>query len=88
MTFDPSFTGFPFERFDSNYPLPAKNNYGGRVNSGASGLAVNARYTCAWGPDTTNSPYPTLIRFVFTIDDPSGRIADGQTSEYVFKVGG
>jgi hypothetical protein len=29
-----------------------------------------------------------MIRIVVTIDDPDGRIAEGQTFEYVFRVGG
>jgi hypothetical protein len=78
---------FPFER---NLParLPPKTDYASRSTNATFGLALDARYLCAWGPDTPGASYPTLIRFVFTIDDPTGRLPEGQTFEYVFRVGG
>jgi hypothetical protein len=41
-------------------------------------------YTCVWGPQ--DPVRPSYIRITFTLDDPSGRIAGGQTYQYVFKV--
>lgn len=40
-------------------------------------------YICAWGP---GDPKPKMIRIVMTIDDATGKLADGQTFEYVFKL--
>lgn len=90
---DPStFEGFPFERGlipGPNTTLALKADYAARTTAGAPALV--SRYRCAWGPTYAAltplpAPYPKLIRFVFTIDDPSGRVADGQTFEFVFKL--
>ena len=57
--------------------------------SGATGgMTFDGWYIAAWGPDTSDQPRPQMIRIVFTIDDPTGRIADGQTYEYVYRLGG
>jgi hypothetical protein len=40
-------------------------------------------YICAWGP---SDPKPQMIRIIMTVDDPNGKIADGQTFEYVFSL--
>lgn len=85
---------FPFERdlADPQTGLPARADYASK----SAGLNLRSRYECVWGPDLTDlsvnpagvpTPYPAYIRFVYTIDDPTGRIAEGQTFEYVFKVG-
>jgi hypothetical protein len=68
-----------------NATLPKRNNY---LAVPAGGMGEDDRYIVAWGPDTANQPRPSLIRIVFTIDDPTGRLPEGQTFEYVFKVGG
>jgi hypothetical protein len=47
--------------------------------SGASG----AQYVCAWGP---SDPKPKMIRITMTIDDPGGRLGDGQTYEYIYTL--
>jgi hypothetical protein len=63
-------------------------NYGGSVNA-ASGvypwsyMHSNSHYTCAW---TYNNLKPKLIRITLTIDDPTGRLPNGQTYQYVFAV--
>jgi prepilin-type N-terminal cleavage/methylation domain-containing protein len=41
--------------------------------------AVKFRYTCAWHNDA-----PQLIRVLVKIDDPSGKLQDGQWYEYIF----
>jgi hypothetical protein len=67
------------------FPSPAPpNNY----VSGAGSMSAGSRYIVAWGPDTDRQPKPSMIRIVYTIDDPAGRVADGQTFEYVFRIGG
>jgi prepilin-type N-terminal cleavage/methylation domain-containing protein len=41
------------------------------------------RYTCAWAATDVK---PKLIRITITLDDPTGRLPDGQTYQYVFAV--
>ena len=36
-----------------------------------------------WGP---TDPKPKMIRILMTIDDPNGKLTDGQTFEYVFTL--
>lgn len=78
--------------------LPPKADYTGEATA-TFGVPLDAQYLCAWQPAGTytdpiagtpvgDPPYPQLIRITIMIDDPSGRIADGQTFEYVFRVGG
>jgi prepilin-type N-terminal cleavage/methylation domain-containing protein len=54
----------------------------------SNGVREDGQYVVAWGPDTADQPRPKMIRIVITIDDPDGRIAEGQTFEYVYRVGG
>ena len=51
--------------------------------SAAAGMAPNQAYTCVFGP---NDPAPKLIRVTVTVADPTGRLPDGQTYQYVFPV--
>lgn len=74
----------PFERlFDATgkrrLPLPAGGDY-------ATSMAADAMYVAAWGPDTVGAPRPLMLRIVFTLDDPTGRLAAAQTYEYVVKL--
>jgi len=74
-----SLTSAPFEK--AYPPLSEIGNY-----AGANGLQVadtNNGYVCAFGP---NDPAPKLIRITITLDDPTGRLPDGQTYQYVFAV--
>ncbi|WP_428937571.1 PulJ/GspJ family protein [Fontivita pretiosa] len=41
-------------------------------------------YTCAWGP--RDRIKPSMIRITIVLDDPNGRLGEGQTFEYVFKL--
>ena len=54
----------------------------------ATSMVADDKYVVAWGPDTVDQPRPKMVRIIVTIDDPDGRIAEGQTFEYVFRVGG
>lgn len=45
---------------------------------------LDSNYVCAWGPRDTVRP--TLIRIVMVLDDPNGRLKNGLTFEYVYKV--
>ena len=31
-------------------------------------------------------PKPKMIRIIFTLDDPNGKLPEGQTFEYVFNL--
>lgn len=44
---------------------------------------TNPQYICAWGP---SDPKPKMIRITITIDDPGGRLGDGQTYEYIYTL--
>jgi type II secretory pathway pseudopilin PulG len=52
-------------------------------NSGPSGMTNGSQYICAFGP---NDRAPKLIRITITITDPSGRIPQGLTYQYVYTV--
>jgi hypothetical protein len=48
-----------------------------------------------WGPDlfantnpliVTNNPLPQMLRITFVLDDPTGRLAEGQVYEYVITL--
>jgi len=41
-------------------------------------------YTCAWGPNDRIKP--SMIRITIVLDDPNGRLGEGQTFEYVFRL--
>jgi hypothetical protein len=87
----PTFVGHhaPFERIAGNtsptpidsgaLPLTQQADY-----MGSPGMTAAQTYTCAWGPQDTVRP--SYIRITFTLDDPSGRVAGGQTYQYVFKI--
>ena len=51
---------------------------------GSGGLPQYATYTCAWGPGDTVRP--KMIRVTIILDDTAGRLAEGQTLEYVFEL--
>jgi prepilin-type N-terminal cleavage/methylation domain-containing protein len=53
--------------------------------TGNAGMQDNERYVVAW--DTSNSDnMPKMIRITFTLDDPNGRISEGQTFEYIIDL--
>jgi len=52
-------------------------------NGALTPAQANAGYTCAFGP---NDIAPKLIRISITLDDPTGRLPDGLTYQYVFSV--
>ncbi|MCC6422202.1 MAG: prepilin-type N-terminal cleavage/methylation domain-containing protein [Phycisphaerales bacterium] len=71
----------PFERaiptYAANYAL---------VSGGVPAMPDGSQYIVAWGPDTAGEPMPRMIRIVATVDDPAGRMASGQTMEYVIDL--
>jgi hypothetical protein len=58
--------------------------------------SIDAEYTAAWQPPGTyvdaggvtrpDVPKPSMVRITMTIDDPSGRLPEGQTYEYVIEL--
>lgn len=76
---------FRFERKlnqTNDSDLPPKADY-----AAATGVALDARYLCAWGPDTVDCPVPKMIRLTLTLDDPRGRLPpEGRTFEYVLSL--
>lgn len=57
------------------------------ANYAAPGAVLpTAQYVVAWGPDTLAHPRPSMIRIVMVLDDPNGRLKNGMTFEYVYKV--
>lgn len=72
----------PFEQFTTSTvanTLPIQANY---MTTGA--MTNGELYTCAWGPN--DQVRPLLIRITAVVDDPSGRLADGLSFQYVFKI--
>jgi hypothetical protein len=51
--------------------------------SDLTSMEANSQYICAWGP---NDVKPKLIRITMTLEDPTGRLPEGQTYQYVFAV--
>jgi prepilin-type N-terminal cleavage/methylation domain-containing protein len=56
---------------------PWKYDYVTKLANNAT--APNFKYTCAWHNDA-----PPLIRVLVKIDDPTGKLQDGQWYEYIF----
>jgi prepilin-type N-terminal cleavage/methylation domain-containing protein len=52
--------------------------------SSTSGLMEGEYYTCAWGPYDRK---PLMIRITITMDDPNNHLANGQTYQFVFRLG-
>ena len=88
----------PFEKFKWSIPTGATSAVptppgtttlkdvgagGDYTASGTLGMGTLDSYTCAFGP---NDPKPKMIRILLTIDDPNGKLTDGQTFEYVFTL--
>ena len=74
----------PFEVYEPT--TTASSDYTGTVTSGNAMTVVsgnNPRYICAWGP---KDPKPKMIRITMIVDDPQGRLGDGQTYEYIFTL--
>jgi hypothetical protein len=70
--------------FERSLPAYAVNY--ALVSGGVPAMTDGSQYIVAWGPDTTGQPMPKMIRIVATVDDPSGRMATGQTMEYVIDL--
>jgi prepilin-type N-terminal cleavage/methylation domain-containing protein len=69
---------------DLNQSFPMRPNY---AVPGA--VPPDAKYVAAWGPSelARGSKWkPTMLRITIVIDDPSGRMSDGQTYQYVFNL--
>jgi hypothetical protein len=66
--------------FERELPLPSTSgDYAMDLAPGAAGPTKAAfRYTCVWANNA-----PTMIRIVLKIEDPAGRLSEGQWYEYV-----
>ncbi len=72
--------------FEQTFPTYQPSDYIGTANTSGnmtSTLTNPATYLCAFGP---NDPKPKMIRITITVDDPGGRLGDGQTYEYVYTL--
>jgi hypothetical protein len=72
----------PFERNIATSLPTTRTNY-------VANLRRDDSYMVAWSPDQltgANARPPSLIRIIVTVADPSGRLQEGITQEYVFKV--
>jgi len=55
--------------------------------AGLNGMPPGARYVCVFTPQMLASGRgPKLIRITMTINDPNGRLPEGQTVQYVFSL--
>ncbi len=74
--------GYP--TFEKSGPAYNNSATGYAGPAGVSVAEALTGYTCAFGP---NDPFrPQLIRITMTVEDPSGRLPEGQTYQYVFQV--
>jgi hypothetical protein len=85
-------TAATFEKFGSSAP---NTSLGVHANYADGSVLYTDDYTCAWGksvipgpnpPQLFEDPKPKMIRIIVTLDDPAGKLADGQTFEYVFTL--
>ena len=78
-----------FERNIANeLPVPPGDDYRDVTDPANPGMSPDARYTCVWGPDVNpaTDPLPQQLRITIVLDEPAGRMADGQTYEYVIDL--
>lgn len=60
------------------------------ANSNVQPSLTNPRYVCAWGPyemAKSSTERPLMFRITMTVEDANNRLSEGQTYEYVFKLG-
>lgn len=74
----------PFERFSDSTTANSLTKQPDYAAVGAMTTAPTEYYTCAWG--TSDPVRPLLIRITVVVDDPSGRLPDGLTFQYVFNI--
>ena len=77
-----------FERDVVDDP-PAMNDrlqvpHAGYLAAGGAVVGTGSSYTCAWGPNDDNKP--KMLRLIVRVDDPNGRLSNGQTVEYVINL--
>jgi hypothetical protein len=63
--------------------LAYRTDYSGVGTTPLTVAEANNGYTCAFGP---NDPHPKLIRITITLDDPTGRLPEGQSYQYIFAL--
>ncbi len=76
--------------FECIKPATTTNPSGNNILSAAvspdygTGSANGTFYICAWGP--TDTVRPKMYRITMTMEDPNGRLQNGQTFEYVYST--
>ena len=77
----------PWEFPEQFVNLDPQANYGAR---GALPPAANQIYYAKWGPTElargSGTPRPKMLRVTMVVDDPNGRMGEGQTYEYVIDL--
>jgi hypothetical protein len=81
---DPALTADQKNNATSNPLAKPMANYATAVAPTASPYTNPAAYVAAFGPLDRRVKF---IRITITLDDPTGRLRDGQTYQYVFPVG-
>lgn len=77
--------GAPFEKDFPVNAQPLNRDYLTLpVGTAAAQLNRDPEYTCAWGP--ADIVRPRMIRVTIVLDDPAGRLAEGQMLEYIFTL--
>ena len=72
-----------FEHFEG---LPPQNNY---ATTAIQADPRRVRYYAAWGPGDlagNSQTRPKMLRITMTVDEPNGRMAEGQTYEYIIDL--
>ncbi|HEX8914937.1 MAG TPA: hypothetical protein VF796_21470, partial [Humisphaera sp.] len=92
-SFDPSFNGFAFEKdLAQKFGAATLPDYAAESNAfslyGNTQTRYPRSYVTAWSAQSTSAGAqpPRMIRIVFALDDPAGRIANEQTFEFVAEL--
>ena len=81
----PSVPTYHFEHFEN---LDPRQDYSTVVITDPEQLGT-VRYYAAWGPEHLapgSLTRPKMLRITMTVDDPNGRITEGQTYEYIIEL--
>lgn len=75
----------PDDFFEHFVNLPLGNAYHGPIGSPAQ----SPNYYAAWGPSDLaagSATRPKMLRITMTVDEPNGRMAEGQSYEYIMDL--
>ena len=74
-----------FEAYGTSAPYLIPNYQASDYNANMTLAEAQQGYVCAWNASSYH-PKIMLIRITMTLEDPTGRLPDGQTFQYVFPV--